>query len=204
VRDASQWLEALEALTEGSGGRIDVLVNNAGILQSGPFAEIHLPAQQRAVEVNVTGVLTGCWTAYPFLRATPGAHVVNLCSASAIYGQAELATYSATKFAVHGLTEALDLEWEADDITVSAVWPLFVDTPMVEGMDVAAKRRLGVRLVAQDVAGEIVGLVVPSERRIPLPRTVHRAVGVQARALLGASAMGPSWLSRAVNRRLSR
>jgi hypothetical protein len=51
---------------------------------------------------------------------------------------------------------------------------------MVEGMDVAAQRRLGVRLVAQDVADEIVGLAVPAERRIPLPRNVHRAVGVQA------------------------
>jgi NAD(P)-dependent dehydrogenase (short-subunit alcohol dehydrogenase family) len=113
---------------------------------TGRLDTIPLADQQRAVEVNVTGVLNGCHTAYPYLRATPGAQVVNLCSASAIYGQPELATYSATKFAVRGLTEALDLEWEDDDITVTAIWPLFVNTAMVDGMDVGAQRRLGVRL----------------------------------------------------------
>ena len=113
---------------------------------TGRLDTIPLADQQRAVEVNVTGVLNGCHTAYPYLRAAPGAQVVNLCSASAIYGQPELATYSATKFAVRGLTEALDLEWEDDDITVTAIWPLFVNTAMVDGMDVGAQRRLGVRL----------------------------------------------------------
>ena len=119
---------------------------SGGSVLTGRLDTIPLADQQRAVEVNVTGVLNGCHTAYPYLRAAPGAQVVNLCSASAIYGQPELATYSATKFAVRGLTEALDLEWEDDDITVTAIWPLFVNTAMVDGMDVGAQRRLGVRL----------------------------------------------------------
>ena len=119
---------------------------SGGSVLTGRLDTIPLADQQRAVEVNVTGVLNSCHTAYPYLRAAPGAQVVNLCSASAIYGQPELATYSATKFAVRGLTEALDLEWEDDDITVTAIWPLFVNTAMVDGMDVGAQRRLGVRL----------------------------------------------------------
>lgn len=111
----------LATLTAASGGRLDVLVNNAGILQSGAFADIALADQQRAVEVNVIGVLNGWWTAHPVLNEAAGSHVINLCSASAIYGQPELATSSATKFAVRGLSEALDLEWEDDDITVTAI-----------------------------------------------------------------------------------
>lgn len=168
---------------------------------TGRLDTIPLADQQRAVEVNVTGVLNGCHTAYPYLRAAPGAQVVNLCSASAIYGQPELATYSATKFAVRGLTEALDLEWEDDDITVTAIWPLFVNTAMVDGMDVGAQRRLGVRLTPEDVAAEVMDVVEGGGR---LPHRVHRAVGAQAKAMLAASAMSPSWLNRLVNARITR
>jgi NAD(P)-dependent dehydrogenase (short-subunit alcohol dehydrogenase family) len=168
---------------------------------TGRLDTIPLADQQRAVEVNVTGVLNGCHTAYPYLRATPGAQVVNLCSASAIYGQPELATYSATKFAVRGLTEALDLEWEDDDITVTAIWPLFVNTAMVDGMDVGAQRRLGVRLTPEDVAAEVMDVVEGGGR---LSHRVHRAVGAPAKAMLAASAMSPSWLNRLVNARITR
>ena len=168
---------------------------------TGRLDTIPLADQQRAVEVNVTGVVNSCHTAYPYLRAAPGAQVVNLCSASAIYGQPELATYSATKFAVRGLTEALDLEWEDDDITVTAIWPLFVNTAMVDGMDVGAQRRLGVRLTPDDVAAEVMDVVEGGGR---LPHRVHRAVGAQAKAMLAASAMSPSWLNRLVNARITR
>ncbi len=198
VRDPAQWRSRLDELAEQTSGRLDLLVNNAGILSSGPFAEIPLEDQRRIVEVNVTGVLTGCHAAYPLLRDTPRSMVVNLASASAIYGQAELATYSATKFAVRGLTEALDLEWADDDIRVTAVWPLFVATHMVDGMDIASTRSLGVHLSADDVATTVLHLV--SDR----PRGVHHAVGTQAKALLAASAVTPSWMMRWVNSRIAK
>jgi len=189
-----------DRLTRASGGRLDVLVNNAGILQSGRFTEIPLADQLRAVDVNVKGVVNGCYLAHPHLAATAGAHVVNLASASAIYGQPELATYSATKFAVRGLTEALDLEWRDDDITVTALWPLFVDTAMTTDVDIASTRSLGIRLRPEDVAEEVYRAATSGHG--PLGG-VHRAVGRQARAMFAASGLAPSWLMRAVNRRIA-
>ncbi|WP_137874578.1 SDR family oxidoreductase [Rhodococcus sp. Q] len=200
VTDAGQWRERLAEFVEVSGGRLDVLVNNAGVLASGPFAQTD-PARHRAmIDVNVGGVVNGCVAAYPHLAATPGSVLVNLCSASAIYGQPDLATYSATKFAVRGLTEALELEWRTVGIRVLAVWPLFVQTAMVEGMHTGAVASLGVRLTADDVADEIVS-AVGKGRRLP---TVHYPVGRQARAMMLASRFAPAWLSRAINSRLTR
>ena len=199
VRDPVGWRARLEELTAQSGGRLDVLVNNAGVLRSGPFVDIPLEAQHLLVDVNVKGVLNGCHTAYPFLKTTPGAHVINLASASAIYGQPELATYSATKFAVRGITEALDLEWAKDDIAVRAVWPLFVKTAMTSDMDIASSRSLGIRLTPEDVADEVYDVVRPHR----LPQPVHRAVGRQAKALMATSGVAPGWLLRAINKRVS-
>lgn len=204
VRDAAGWQSALDSVTERTSGTLDVLVNNAGILRSGRFAEIPLADQQRIIDVNVTGVLNGCHAAYPYLKRTPGAHVVNLASASAIYGQPELAAYSASKFAVRGLTEALDLEWAADDITVRAVWPLFVNTGMVDGMDIASTRSLGVRLTADDVAEAVYDAVQPRRGLGPKLGGVHVAVGRQAKLMRATSDIAPSWMSRLVNKRLTR
>src|SRR5690606_41078343 len=140
VGDAGRGRAGLEERTAASGGGLHVRVKNAGILRTGAFSSLDLVDQQVIVVVSVTGVLNGCHTAHPYLRAARGAQVVNLASASAIYGQPELATYSASKFAVRGLTEALDLEWAADRIRVTALWPLFVRTAMVDGMDTGATR----------------------------------------------------------------
>jgi NAD(P)-dependent dehydrogenase (short-subunit alcohol dehydrogenase family) len=85
------------------------------------------------VDVNVKGVLNGCHLAKPYLLRTPGERVINLSSGSAEYGQASLATYWATKFAVRGLTEALNVEWQADGIPVMDVMPLCARTAMVDG-----------------------------------------------------------------------
>ena len=95
------------------------------------------------VDINVYGMLAGLHTAFPYLRATPGAQVVNLCSASAIYGQPELATLLGHQVRRTGLTEALELEWRRYGIRVLAMWPLFVKTAMVDGLETAAPNPWG-------------------------------------------------------------
>ncbi|RVW09980.1 SDR family oxidoreductase [Prescottella agglutinans] len=197
VTDLDGWRARLAEFT--TDGRLDVLVNNAGVLSSGPFEDIPVDAHRRMLDINVGGTINGLLAAFPYLKRTPGAQVVNLGSASAIYGQPELATYGATKFAVRGLTEALDLEWSAHDIRVIDMWPLFVRTGMVRGMSTGSTRSLGVRLTAQDVADAIVA-ATGHRGRIP---KVHFAVGVQAR-VLAAAGVTPAWLARATNRLLSR
>ena len=200
VTDADDWAQQLRAFA-GRAGRLDVLVNNAGVLASGPFEEIPLATQRRIVEVNVTGTLTGLHTSFPYLRDTPGAQVVNLCSASAIYGQPELATYSATKFAVRGLTEALELEWRRHDIRVIAMWPLFVQTAMVDGMDTKSTQTLGIHLTAADVAEEIYAATHPNRSR---PAKVHFPVGRQTKALAGLAQVSPNWMARLLAKTVSK
>jgi NAD(P)-dependent dehydrogenase (short-subunit alcohol dehydrogenase family) len=206
VTEPAQWEAALAGFTEASGGRLDVLVNNAGVLHGGRFAEVPLAAHRRTIEINVQGTINGCHAAHPYLRATPGACVVNLCSASAIYGQAELASYSASKFAVRGLTEALELEWRKEGIRVRAVWPLFVATAMTDGLHIASTDALGVRLTAEDVAEEVFAAALPRTGRLArvLPPRVHTAVGRPAKALAVAADLVPSFVSREVNRRIAR
>lgn len=196
VTDAAQWAERLREFHERTG-RLDILVNNAGIARAGAFAEIDLAAHRAVVDVNIGGVLTGTHTAFPYLRDTPGAQVVNLCSASAIYGQPELATYGATKSAVKSLTEALDLEWRGHDIRVIAIWPLFVATAMVDGLDIGSTRSLGVRLTARDVAEGIWTATRPQGRRWP---KVHHVIGAQAKVLAATAKYAPNWAVRQANR----
>jgi len=196
VSDAEDWAEQLAAFT-GSSRRLDVLVNNAGILSHGRFEEIPLHTQRRIIDVNVSGTLNGLHTAFPYLRDTRGAQVVNLCSASAIYGQPELATYSASKFAVRGLTEALELEWRRYGIRVIAMWPLFVQTAMVDGVHTNATKRLGVHLSAQDVARSIYTATRPPRTRLP---KVHYPVGRQTKVLAGLAQVSPQWAARFLNK----
>lgn len=208
VTRSQDWQAALAQVTARGDGRLDALVNNAGLLRGGRLVDIPLEQQLQLIEVNVSGVLQGCYFAHPHLAATPGATVINLCSASAIYGQPELAAYSASKFAVRGLSEALDLEWDADGINVRAIWPLFVATQMTEGLDTGTTRNLGIHLTAEDVAEVIVETARNPDTRLGVkgfgPRQIHRAVGAQAKALMAAAAMSPSWLAREVNRFFAR
>jgi len=195
VTEADAWQPALATFFARTR-RLDLLLNNAGILASGPFAEIPLSRQHLIVDVNIKGVLNGCHAALPFLRQTPGARVINMASASAIYGQPSLATYSATKFAVRGFTEALDLEWAAFGIKVMDIMPLFVSTHMVDGMNAKSLKSMGVKLTAEDVAATIWEATTYTGRT---PR-VHWTVGLQARLLLATSGLSPAWLNRMLTR----
>lgn len=202
VTDTDEMALRLAEFTERTDGRLNVMINNAGILRTGRFEDIDISTQLAEIDINTKGVTNGCYAAFPYLRATPHPVVVNLASASAIYGQAELATYSATKFFVRGLTEALDIEWGAYDIRVIAMWPLYVQTAMTDNVKTGTTESLGINLTAQDVADAIVAAVEPSLLRRAI-RQVHYPVGSQTKVSAVASRFSPAWLQRLVNKRIA-
>jgi NAD(P)-dependent dehydrogenase (short-subunit alcohol dehydrogenase family) len=193
VTDDSNWREVVAGLD-----RLDLLVNNAGLLSSGAFASIPGDRHRAIVEVNVLGVINGALAGFPLLARTPRSVMVNLASASAMYGQPDLATYSATKFAIRGLTEALDLEWAEHDIRVLDLWPMFVQTGMVDGMQAASGNRLGIRLTPDDVATTLLSAVtqVRSKRASARLRNPHIPVGRQARLFSALAQVSPHWANR--------
>jgi NADP-dependent 3-hydroxy acid dehydrogenase YdfG len=202
VTDPDEMARRVGEFAEAAGNRLDVMINNAGILRAGRFEDIDIRAQLTEIDINTKGVVNGLHAAFPYLRATQNSVVVNLASASAIYGQAELATYSATKFFVRGITEALDIEWSTYGIRVVAIWPLYVQTTMTENIKTGTTESLGINLTAQDVADAIVSAVEPSrlQRRI---HQVHFGVGAQTRASVVLSRFSPAWLQRLLNKKLA-
>lgn len=111
VTDRDGWDRTLADFAGWSGGRMDVLFNNAGIARGGQFATLAPDDVEAVIDVNFRGVVYGARAGFDLLNATSGSCLLNTCSASGIYGSPGLSLYSATKFAVRGLTEALELEW---------------------------------------------------------------------------------------------
>lgn len=195
VRSAESWQQALEQFC--SDGTLDVLFNNAGILVSGDFTATAAADHARLIDVNCNGVMHGCHTAFDYLCRGREARVITMCSASAIFGQPQLASYSASKFFVKGMTEALSLEWESHGIQVMDAAPLFVKTAMVEGPETPAMRKLGIRLEPADIALAIWRMAHYKGNKM------HWHIGMQTKlAALGAK-LSPHWLNRWVNARIT-
>ena len=182
VRDRDGWAATLDAFTAASGGRLDVLHNNAGVPQGGPLADAPFDAIDRTIAVNLGGVVNGARIGHAFLARTPGSCLLNTASASAIYGSAGLAIYSATKFAVRALTEALDGEWAADGIKVRAIVPGFIDTPLLDAAPDGSNRSIretvthaGFELTTAEVVAQAAWDAVHGERvLVPVGRTARR------------------------------
>ncbi len=160
VTDADAWDRVLAEFAEHSGGKIDVLDNNAGVIIEGPLADADVTGVDGTIAVNVLGVTLGARAAHPYLKKAKGT-LVGMASAAAIHGQPGVAVYSATKFYVNGLTEALSLEWRRDGIRVIDVNPLWAKTPLADN-GAASVRRLGVRITPEQVAERVWRAVHPA------------------------------------------
>ncbi len=197
VRDRGAVEAALRDFAAPAGGRLDAVFANAGVLFMGPNETITHEQKDLLVDVNVRGVVHTIDAAFPYLARTPGARVIAMSSTSAEYGSPQHAVYSATKFFVRGLTEALDIEYRRHGIRVSGIYVAYVKTGMVFDAKVkpASIERLGVKVAPRQVA-ETVWRAVHGRR-------VHWRVGLDARfinfavRLLG-SGVAPiyAWLMR--------
>ena len=128
VADPADWERVSGEVASDTGGRLDLLFNNAGIGVAGFFEEIPLEQSRRIVDVNLLGVIQGIYAMLPLLKATPGSLCFSTSSSAATFAAPNLAVYSATKFAVKGLTEALSVELARCDVRVADVLPGVIDT----------------------------------------------------------------------------
>ncbi len=130
-----EWVATLNAATVRMG-KLDVLVNNAGIALMGTVESMSLEDFQAMTRVNVDGVFLGCKYGIPHLRASGGGSIVNISSVAGLVAAPPMAGYAATKGAVRLLTKsvAIDLARRGDKIRCNSIHPVFFNTPMLHGM----------------------------------------------------------------------
>lgn len=131
VTNRAAVVDAFEGFGQRSGGRLDLLFNNAGIDAKGPFASMSWDMAMTVVNVNFVGGMSVVHAGLPLLRATDNSLCLSTSSASAIFGTANLAVYSATKHAVKGLTEALSVELSPSGVRAADILPGIIDTGML-------------------------------------------------------------------------
>jgi len=154
-------------------GRLDVVVNNAGIGASGTVADHDDAEWTRLLDINVTGMARVSRAALPHLRRSPHAAIVNVCSAVAFLGIRQRALYGASKGAVLALTLAMAADHVQEGIRVNAVAPGTTATPWVDRLlsaaddpeaeaKLRARQPLGRLVTAAEVAAAIVHLASPT------------------------------------------
>jgi NAD(P)-dependent dehydrogenase (short-subunit alcohol dehydrogenase family) len=199
--DVSDYLAVQKALgdfTADYEGRLDVLFNSAGVLKMGRFEDLSPAEHEKTFAINVTGLMNITHAAFPLLRETPGARVINMSSASALHGVPFLGSYSASKFAVRGLTEALNIEWRRHDITVLDIMPPFVNTGMVTGQAFRPPvvERMGVKLEAEDVAEAVWGATTTDQVHVPVGLPFRLTVLLESLMPRRFTRFLMGWLSR--------
>ncbi|MCX4807807.1 SDR family oxidoreductase [Streptomyces sp. NPDC058682] len=158
VTDAAD-VQAFVAAAREHYGRLDVMVNNAGVMPLSPLAALKVDEWDRTIDVNVKGVLHGIAAALPVMRAQGGGHFVNVASVGAYEVSPTAAVYCATKFAVRALSEGLRQESDGS-VRVTLVSPGVTESELAEGIsDPAAREAMkayrAVALPASAIAGAI-------------------------------------------------
>ena len=129
VTSAANWQQVIAAAV-AAYGKLDVLVNNAGISGRAAVGETDVETWERVMEINGKGVFLGAKLAIPELRKAGGGSIINISSIYGIVGSETSAAYHASKGAVRIFTKAAAIQYAADGIRVNSVHPGFVDSPM--------------------------------------------------------------------------
>jgi 3-oxoacyl-[acyl-carrier protein] reductase len=192
VRDSEAWGEA-EKLFLQRWPRLDVMINNAGILLSGPLSDVKDADVHRMLDINVKGVMFGSRHATGLMLKQGGGHIINMGSMSSLAPVPGIGLYSASKFAVRGYSLALAMELQEHNIAVTCVCPDGINTPMLKAeahsRDAALIFSGGRILTTEEVRDAILGPIL--EKR-PMEYILPDSRGWMAKA----SSVAPELSSR--------
>jgi NAD(P)-dependent dehydrogenase (short-subunit alcohol dehydrogenase family) len=175
---------------EAEFGRIDGLVNNAGIMVIGRLLEVPLDAQLKQLDINLRGVILGCHEVAPRLVRAGGGRIVNIASLAGRIPTPGSAVYGATKAGVLALTEALDAELSGQGVRVAAVLPSFTNTGLIDG---TTAPKLSPPISPDQVAAAVVRVFGRYRPVTAVPRSL--AFGSTQWAAM------PAWMKRWISRK---
>ena len=182
VRVVIDW-EAMAGHFFHSWGGVDVLVNNAGVAVTGFVGDIPVENWEWIFSINFWGMVYGCHTFIPRMKAQGGGHIVNVASAAGLLCLLEMAPYNTTKAAVIALSETLRSELAPFKIGVTAVCPMFFNTHLLDDMrytdefetEFAHTTFEHARMTADEVAQSVVK-AVEKRKLYAIPQTSGRVM----------------------------
>lgn len=130
VRSESAWNDVV-SLAMDKHGRIDVLVNNAGIYRRGDLASTSLEEYREIIEINQIGVFLGMKSVAPIMTEQQSGSIVNISSIAGMLGTPRSIAYGASKWAVRGMTKAAGIELARYGVRVNSIHPGMIDTEMM-------------------------------------------------------------------------
>jgi 3alpha(or 20beta)-hydroxysteroid dehydrogenase len=154
VTSEDDWARAVTFATD-TYGQLNVLVNNAGVLHFGALADTTLADYLKVVTVNQVGTFLGMRTSVSALRAAGGGSIVNISSIEGLAAAPLLTAYTASKFAIRGMTKVAALELGPDHIRVNSVHPGMIDTAMIS--DAVGGAELDLSVIGKKLALRRVG-----------------------------------------------
>ena len=133
VTQQSDWTRVMAAVVSDHG-RVDVLINNAGVAAAGKLDDTPIEDWQWVMDIDLMGVVQGCQAVLGIMRTQQSGHIVNVASVAGLAGAPEINAYGTAKAAVIAMSEMLRAEVHGDGIEVSALCPAFVRTRLTETM----------------------------------------------------------------------
>ena len=150
VTSEAEWLQVVAA-AEAAFGPVSVLVNNAGISAGGPIETMEESYYRRVIDINQVSVFLGMKSIIPSMKRAGGGSIINISSIAGLVGNPGVLPYTASKFAVRGMTKSAAIELAPMNIRVNSIHPGIISTPMTTTLSINPD------LIAQVAAGAPAG-----------------------------------------------